>query len=239
MVKRDTYQIVTLENGKADASAIMKVFADMAAGRIDNDLRLLNYYHEVPLSYGASILSIEEDSVELNIDRYQALVINHDKHTLLKSRHFHNELGVHGIAAYISIPKERVVLQNFAYAKLRAERRERVRVRMSGELPVVCACGEASTLGTILDMSETGVSVLFHQRPEIKLNEPHFLSFPLMDISIKTPATFVRALERGGHCICIFQLEMDTRTAGVVSQFIYQRQVEIIRELKETVAVEE
>ena len=60
----------------------------MATGRLKCDLKLINYYDEVPVSYGSTITSMEVDSIELAVHEYQALVMKHDKSTLIKSQHF-------------------------------------------------------------------------------------------------------------------------------------------------------
>lgn len=43
---------------------------------------------------------MEKDSIKLAVHEHQALVIKHDNSTLIKSRHFHNELCVHCYAAF-------------------------------------------------------------------------------------------------------------------------------------------
>ena len=64
-MKKDVYNLVTVKDGKSDAAAIVKVFSEMATGRLKCDLKLLNYYDEVPVCYPSSITTVEEDSVHV------------------------------------------------------------------------------------------------------------------------------------------------------------------------------
>ena len=121
-MKNDIYHLVTVKDGASDNTSIVKVFTEMAAGRLKSDFTLLNYYDEVPVSYGSTIVVVDGDSVELKIHEHQALILKHDNSTLIKSRHFHHELGVHCYASYVNVAKKTAILHNFAYAQIRAER---------------------------------------------------------------------------------------------------------------------
>jgi hypothetical protein len=233
-MKKDVYNLVTVNDGKSDSAAIVRVFSEMAAGRLKCDLQLINYYCEVPVSYASSITAVEKDSVELAVHEHQALVIKHHNSTLIKSKHFHNELGVHCYAAYASIPKKLVALHNFAYAQIRAERREAVRVNVRGTLPVTFSYENVSIEGDMDDISGSGISIHSPLVPATKTDQPGLLSFTLTGTSLVVPGSFVRAtpMESDRH-ICMFKMKPDRRTDTIIGQFIYQRQVEIIQLLKE------
>ena len=90
----DVHHLVTLNDGKSDTAEIIKVFSEMSTGRVKCDLKLLNYVDEVPVSYGAEINSVSDDSIKLAVHEHQAVIMKHHKSTLVKSKHFQNELGV-------------------------------------------------------------------------------------------------------------------------------------------------
>jgi|GEM_PF-3243057 len=52
-MRSDLYRLVTVTDGKNDTDAIVGLFAEMAAGRLQPDLTLLNYYHELPVHLSA------------------------------------------------------------------------------------------------------------------------------------------------------------------------------------------
>jgi len=238
-MNNDIYRLVTVKDGKSDTAGIVKLLSDMATGRLKSDLRLLNYYHEVPVSYGSTITAVEQDSIELSVHEHQAVVMKNDNSTLIKSKYFHNELGVHCYAAYVNVPKKTVILHNFAYAQIRAERREAVRVKVIDAQAVTFSYGEVSIEGALVDISGTGISILSPVAPATTADQSGLLYFSLMGIPLAVPGVFVRTVASGnnGH-ICIFQMKPDRRSDTVVGQFIYQRQVEIIQELKDGLVTE-
>ena len=233
-MKSDPYHLVTVNDGKSDSAAIAQVFAEMATGRLRCDLKLLNYYDEVPVSYGSSITAVETDSVELVVHEHQALIMKRDKHTLIKSRHFHNELGVHCYASYVNVPKKTVILHNFAYAQIRAERREAVRVKVYGSLPATFSYANVKVEGSIVNISGNGISIVSDSVPAADAGQAGQLAFTLIGTPLAVPGSFVRFSPdgNGGH-IFKFQMTPDRRSDGVIGKFIYQRQVEIVQGLKE------
>jgi hypothetical protein len=234
----DIYHLVTVENGQADAAAILQVFSRMAAGTLKYDLRLVNYYDELPVSYGSTLMGAESDSIELAVHEQQALIMKKDKSTLLKSSHFHGDLAVHCYAAYVNVAKKTVILHNFAYAQIRAERREAVRVAVYGGEPVCFSYDSGKLLGSMVDISGNGISVLCEAAPVADPNQPGILNFSVAGTPLAVRGIFVRALENGtgGH-VCVFQTNPDRRSDTLIGQFIYQRQVDIIQQLKEGLVV--
>lgn len=238
-MKNDIYNLVTVNDGKSDTASIIKVFSEMAQGRLKCDLKLLNYFDEVPVSYGSTITTVNEDSVELAVHEHQALIIKHHKNTLIKSRHFHNELGVHCYAAYASVPKKTVIMHNFAYAQIRAERREAVRVKVYGTLAVTFSYDNVKIEGNMVDISGNGISINSELFTATDAGQSGLLIFTLSGIPLAVPGSFVRSATNGkGEHVCIFQMKPDRRSDTVIGQFIYQRQVEIIQQLKEGLVVE-
>lgn len=238
MSASQVYHLVTVDNGKTDNASIIRVFSDMAAGRVKNDLRLLNYYNEIPVSYTASIISVENDSVELKVHSHQAVLMKLDSFTLLKSNHFHKELGVHGMAFYVNIQKEKAILHNFAYAQVRAERREAVRVRLANPAPAAYCDPQCTITGKLMDISETGASLLVEALPSLTDEQQGTLGFTLLETQLSIPSTFLRKVKTDNGEVGIFQLKSEKKDTSVLAQFIYQRQVEIIRELKDQIGTD-
>ena len=238
-MKSDIYHLVTVNDGASDSAAIIKVFSEMAAGRLKSDFMLLNYYDEVPVSYGSTIAAVDGDSVELKVHEHQALILKHDNSTLIKSRHFHHELGVHCYASYVNIAKKIAILHNFAYAQIRAERREAVRVKVRDRLPLKFSYDSVTIEGNLLDISGSGISIHSDLVPATNSDQGGVLSFTLAGTPVTVAGSFVRATANGseGH-VCVFRIKPDRTTDNIIGRFIYQRQVEIIQQLKEGLVVE-
>ena len=71
----DHYQIVPVGTAQADSDAILATLKAVKDGQLMNDLRLLNYYQEIPVSYGATVDFLEGDMVDLGVHQHQAVVM--------------------------------------------------------------------------------------------------------------------------------------------------------------------
>ena len=231
-MKSDNFHLVTVNDGKSDNIAIVKVFSEIAAGRLKCDLTLLNYCGEVLVSYESTITTADNDSVELKVHEHQALIIKHDKYTIIKSEHFHNGLGVHCYAKSVNLPKNTIILHNFAYAQIRPERRETYRVTVSGSQPVRFSCENDIIEGSMVDISESVISINSRHVTAMKTDQSGILCFALNGTPLAVPGSLVKTTPNGtgGH-ICIFQMMPDSSSGSIIEQFICQRQAEIIQKL--------
>lgn len=236
---QDHYQLVTINDGKSDADAIIKVLSGMLEGHQKCDLSLLNYCNEVPVSYGCTITTVEKDSVELSVHEHQALILKQNNSTLIRSKHFDKGLGVHCYAAYVNVNKKAVILHNFAYAQIRADRREAVRVKVNGTMPVKFFRENAVIEGSMIDVSASGISILSQSALPAAIEGPGLLSFTVQDNPLTVPGEFIRSKpnEDNRH-ICIFTMTPDRLADTAIGKFIYQRQVEIILALKEGMVID-
>ena len=234
-VNRDVFNLVTVKNGKADNAAIMGIFSDMAAGRLKNDISVVNYHNEMPVCYSAAITEVKEDSIDLKVHPNQALIIKQYRHTLIKSKYFSNNLSVHCFAAFAKVSSGMVVLHNFAYAQIKAERREALRVTSNVSVPITFSYNDAVVRGEMMDISLSGISIALDPAQEISQDQLGVLDITLMDIPLTIPTTFIKSMDSDDVRVGVCTMVLDRESEKVVSQFIYHRQVEIINELRENV----
>lgn len=121
----DYYKLVTLEDGQKDSDAIVRVFKEIHEGLLPCDLKLLNYYREVPVSFNATITGVMDDRIDMNVHQNQAVVMKHAKQCLIKCEYFPKGLGVHSYVAMTNVMSGRTILTRFAYAQIAAEKRGR------------------------------------------------------------------------------------------------------------------
>ena len=233
-MKKEVYNLITIKDGNSDSAEIIRIISEMAAGRLKYDLNLINYYDEVPISYGSSIVSVGTDSVELAVHEHQALIIKNNNSTLIKCGHLHNGLDAHCYAAHVSVPKRTVILHNFSYAQIRAVRREAVRVKIHGTLPVTFSAENVSIQGFLVDISGNGISIACDHAPDMNADQPVQFNFALNGTLLEVPGLFVASAEdEAGKTDFMFKIRPDRTTDRAIGQFIYQRQVEIIQQLKD------
>lgn len=227
----DIYQTIQLAGQQADSAQIIDTLAAIKAGRLKNDLKLLNFFREIPVSYGASVETVEESHAELLVHQIQAVVISFEKVTVLKSSHFPKD--VIAKANYVNVEKSRIVLSSFSYALVRADRRMSVRVELSEPIYASFTAEGVTTGGRLHDMSLTGVSINVSDDPNLPLCQNGDLAVTLPIGTITVPASLLKVLTvEGGHRL-VFEIEATRATELSISKYILQRQVEIIRELKD------
>src|SRR5690242_14112240 len=99
----------TVTRGTATEDSL--VIIQFLNGMIGQRFTFLNYYKEIPVSYDATLLSVENEMAEFEVHDYQAKVINIEKRALIYSHEkspFKEDLV--GEAFYVNIAKKRVVL---------------------------------------------------------------------------------------------------------------------------------
>ena len=227
----DIYQRIQLQGESEDRKQILATLAQIQSGRLANDLKLINYFRQIPVSYGAGILTVEPDSAELSVHQIQAVVITLEKITILRSRHFPRDVVAN--VNYVNVEKSRVVLSSFTYALVRADRRMSVRVELSSPIIASFNWTEGSVSGKLHDMSLTGISIAVPENPGIPLSEQGELSVTLPSGTLTIPASLLKTKPLVSGCRLIFEIELTRATELSISQYIFKRQVEIIKELKE------
>jgi PilZ domain-containing protein len=229
----DHYQLVTVKNTQVDSSAIVAKLQAIQAGQLVNDLRLLNYFNEIPVSYPASIDYIDEDMVDLTVHQNQAVVMKFERKTIIKSQHFPYEVLAN--AFRVNINTSLVTLTNFAYALVKAERRRFVRVALKDPLAATFTDGEKELRGRLVDISLCGAAILGGDSSLFDTQAEGALLLTLCGRTISVPALLIKLVQVGGDTKFVFEFEVSSKDEVLVSQFIFQRQVEIIKELKDQV----
>jgi hypothetical protein len=227
----DNYQRIHLAGEKQDSEQIIATLAGIKAGRLKDDLKLLNFYREIPVSYAASVESVEESFAELRVHQVQAVVISDEKVTILKSSHFPRDVIAN--VSYVNVEKSLIVLSSFCYALVRADRRMSVRVELGEQIRASFTHDGVTAGGTLHDMSLTGLSINLDKDPGIPLSQQGELSVTLPLGTILVPASLLKVVTTPDGSRLVFEIEATRATELSISKYILKRQVEIIRELKD------
>lgn len=229
----DYYQLVTVTDAREDDRQILEILAAIRKGALSNDLRLLNYYRSIPVNFGATVESIDGGTVELAVHQQQAVVMHLEKQTFLKSSHFPND--VLAAVSYVNIDKCVAMVTKFAYAVIRAERRQFVRVEVKERIEAAFSAPGVTVTGTLNDISIGGIAIAaaIPNPPENSLKGSVRVGLPGGPNEI--PATLLRVIPTKETDLAICEIQPDARTEKAISQYIFQRQVEIIRELKDSI----
>jgi hypothetical protein len=91
----------------------------------------------------------------------------------------------------------------------------------------------------MVDISGNGIAFNTNLVLAMETDQSGQLCFILNGTSLEIPGTFVRSTPKiTGLYTCSFKLNPDRKSDRTIARFIYQRQVEIIQQLKDGLVVE-
>ena len=216
------------------------IIVQFLKGMVGKRFSFLNYYKEIPVSYDATLLNVENEMAEFELHEYQAKVINLERNALIYS---HKESPVKedilGEAFYINSLKKKVILCKFQYAKIRSNMRRFVRVVLDRPVEADMIFEDDIIKGNVKDISLGGASMHVMSRdrliPGLDLNL--FLKLPDIacgDINeVGMSATIISVTGEQAPFTCILEFHPEKHSQQQISYYVNQRQVEIIKELKE------
>jgi hypothetical protein len=223
----------------------MLIILQFLKGMVGKNFPFLNYYKEIPVSYDATLLSVENEMAEFSVHEYQAKVITMQKQTLIHSHDLKSVPFTEDIfceAFYVSAAKKRVILCNFGYAHIRSYMRRFVRVLLDNPIEAELIFEGDMLKGNVKDISLGGAAITVM---------PTDLLVPGRDVNmfLKIPdsngnsrrevgmsATIAKVDDSSPSVTCIVEFHPEKHSQQQIAYYINQRQVEIIKELKEITA---
>ncbi len=227
----EQYQLFTVNDAQSDDAAIIEVLAAITAKKLSNDITLLNYYKEVPISFAATVKEIDRGMVEMGVHQVQAVAMLTQKISFVRSRHL-----LHDVIAKVQrvkVEKKTAFLTQFSYAQIRSDRRETVRVKLTEKVQVTFETEKGVLEGELNDISLGGLSLLAQKEVGLSVGEVGMVNLWLPTVKLELPGKFLRGIDDNNRTNYMFQLETNQKQQGVISQFINYVQSDIIRELKD------
>ena len=205
-------------------------------------LTFLNYYKEIPVSYDATLTNVENDMIEFEVHEYQAKALSIERKTLILSHEkssFRDDIVAE--AFYVNIAKKKVILCKFGYAKIHSEMRRFVRVKLDRQVEIDLVLEKSLLKGHLNDLSLGGAAVSITSSDAIVAGLEINIILRLMDmvngkdIKIDLMAKVIKIIGEEAPFICLLEFRPEKYSQQQISYYINQRQVEIIKELKELV----
>ena len=216
------------------------VIVQFLKGMIGQRFSFLNYYKEIPVSYDATLLNVENEMAEFEVHEYQAKAINLERRALIYSHEKSQVLeDMSGEAFYINIAKKRVILCKFGYGKIRSNRRRFVRVQLDTPVGVDLAFDNDILTGSIYDLSLGGAAMLVNSKEllvpgsdiNVFLKLPDIQSAKIIEVGMS--ATVIKVVGDEAPFTCYIEFHAEKHSQQQIAYYINQRQVEIIKELKD------
>lgn len=220
-----------------DCAEIVAGFRDIIKHGLRPQLRLINYYKGLPISYPATVVEVNGDLLELDVHPQQAVALEASRRTCLKCSYF--DLPMLAEVKEADVRRMMASLTKFSFVEIMAEKRVSLRLEMDPHCDAEILAGSDPVSGKVLDISLGGFS-LRTSRPlglakgaavPVKVMVPNLLQNSHTALEVESTLVDVASDARGD--VCRFSICADQHVEAVISRFIFQRQVDLIRELKE------
>lgn len=220
-----------------DQAEILKIFSDGAKSKEDSKVTIVNYFKGLPIIYPATVVGVERGNVDLDINPQQAVAIANDRYTLIRSKLFPFVIAAH--VQYVNVKKHAVSLNKLFYVEVLAEKRAAVRLNLEPPVRTTIRHEDQNFSGELLDISVQGLAISVESFLPLPHGTEVGIKFMLPDpvlqkqTLILVPATLVSVDGNESPYRCKFRIAPEKHQEQLISRYSFQRQVEIIRALKE------
>jgi hypothetical protein len=220
-----------------DQAGILKTIKSRKPSPDTSKVNLINYYKGLPIMYAATILGVEGWNLDLDVHPQQAVAISEGRYTLIRSKLF--PLAIVARAQYVNVKKHVVSLNKLGFVEILAEKRKAVRLELDTPAPIIAENGEQIIRGALVDISTQGIGMTAETFIPLETGSGPVLKFMLpepvlmKETLLTVPATLV---DIGGDVAPYrykFKIFPNKHQENLISRYSFQRQVEIIRGLKE------
>jgi hypothetical protein len=209
-------------------------------GMVGMSFSFLNYFKEIPVSYNARLVDVDNEMAEFEVHEYQAKIISLEHKALIRSHEkFSFREDMVGEAFYVNVARKKVILCNFGYAKIKSDMRRFVRVMLDHPFEADMIVEEDILKGSVKTISLGGASINVVSKEQLPCGLDINMILKLPDISggsiheVGVTATVIKIIGDDAPYTCIVELHPEKHSQQLISYYINQRQVEIIKELKD------
>jgi len=226
----------TISNFPVDA----KTFLDDAYINASK-IKILNIYNGLVINTSSEIIKITKENIHITFEPLHGVTLNLEKKTVLQSDSFSQD--IYAELKQINFNKKIAILENFKFLKTNANSRKYARVTTSIHLPIAINFDGVTVHGFILDISIKSIAIKVKYTPKIamvKLKKA-YLIFNISDelsengyiqLNLESKVISVTEVDKTGHYKVICDLNQENYNLDIISKYVYQRQKELIIELK-------
>jgi len=202
-------------------------------------LKLINYFKGMPVSYSATINSIDRNTVDLDLQGEQAFTVEDSRSVFIRSPLF--KFDVFATAQYVNIKKRAASFTKLCYVEIVAEQRNFIRIKPEPTPVAIIETPQGAIEGHLYDISLTGINISvdnycqLERGTEVKIKSTFRNIEQDVTINLNLPARLVTIKDQTTPYSYIFTFTADKELERQLSQYVFKRQIEIIREIKDAV----
>ncbi len=201
-------------------------------------IRLINIYKGLCINTTSVILKTTSDEVDVTFQQLQGTVMNFEKSTVIQSSSFSKNIVADVV--YINQKKKFARLNNFRFAQGSANSRKYSRVTCSQRTPITIIHDKGTLNGSILDISMNSIAIqtrLYDNIDSLELSVvtlnftlPNNSAEGYVKLSLEAEVKFIMCDK--DFCKVIVNLYENQASESILMEYVYNRQKEIIIELK-------
>ena len=222
----------------ADQAAIFKTFLEKYTTKEGSLVKLTNYFNGLPVVYPATVLGVEQGNLDLDVNPQQAIAMASDHYTLIRSRLFPNPIVAH--VQYVNVKRHLATLNKLCFVEVLAEKRAAIRLNLDPPVNATIKYGDLKVTGDLVDISTQGLAIIVDDFTDMEVGSDMIVRFLLPDpvlmkqTLINVPATLVEIVGTASPYRFRFRILPEKHHEQLISRYSFQRQIEIIRGLKES-----
>ena len=209
----------------------------------DEEIRLLNIYKGLVINTPSKIVKITRENIYISFEQIQGVMLNMDKETVLQADSFSQD--IYAKVKQINLKSRMAILEKFKFLKTNATARQYARVTTARVIPITISMKGSSLNGNILDISikSIAIQVKATQRARAErlmdvnliFNVPDAKAdFGYTQVNLEAKVIAITHKDEDGNYKVICDLDEETADLPILSKYVYERQKELIVELKKT-----
>lgn len=201
-------------------------------------IRLINYYKGMPVSYPARLIEVEQSTIEVDVYPQQAVIMYDQHYTFIRSDVLKHDLYAN--VQYVNVKRRAASLGKLSYIEIMAERRSYIRMELDDPQHAHFMTSDGIVTGELTELSIIGACLRINQPCSLEINDDITLTFMLHNIAqnlnynVSTSARLVNIRGDTFPRYYAFTTTPDKNVDRQIAQYIFQRQIEIIRGIKDT-----
>lgn len=230
------YAPKTITSKMDDEQAILYLLKQLCAKKNLSVVRLTNIYKEIPVENNAEIIEVRGARVLISTNELQLAAINLCGETLIGFKDF--PAFIFGRLENYDVLRSIVTFCDLSYAVLYINARSALRVRLQRPLSVIVRADNNMISGSILDISYGGCCINTLTTVGLDLSNRVTLKLKLLDMTTSQiiEADIICEVVRCDNSHRPFKVALSfihsKQSEEVLSTFINQRQMEIVKELR-------
>lgn len=231
-------RIISTQSRLEEQQIFIDRFRELSLLDRDPGITLTNIYKEIPISYPATICEIRGHHVELQTCALQLAAISQCSEVYLQSPLI--DIPVLGQLDRIDMRHNTVQLSNFSYQELHINKRNTLRVRFKRPISIIANAGPNKISGVIRDISIGGCCLNTLVRLGLDNTRNITVTLKLMEeetgqgLCMQIPSEVVRLTGESSPFMCALRFNHTPQSEQLLSIYINQRQLEILKELRES-----